>query len=123
MSETVFSKIIRREIPATVVYEDSDILGFQDIAPSAPIHILFIPKNVVIPRLHDATIEQAPLLGKLLLAAAGYAKSQGFSEDGYRVVINCNGHGGQTVFHLHLHLLAGTPLGGFADAEMPTHTH
>lgn len=111
--ETIFSKIIRREIPATIVYEDDQVLGFKDIAPKAPVHVLFIPKNTVIPTLDDLTPEQAPLVGRLALAAATYARRQGLAEDGYRIVMNCRGHAGQTVFHIHLHLLAGAPLGDF----------
>ncbi len=112
-SDTIFSKIIRREIPASIVYEDDDVLGFQDIAPQAPVHVLFIPKNVVIPTLDDAQPLQAELIGRLVLAAAAYARSQGLAGNGYRVVMNCREDAGQTVFHLHLHLLAGAQLGRF----------
>ncbi len=112
-SETLFSKIIRREIPATIVYEDEEVLGLKDIAPQAPVHVLFIPKNEVIPTLDDVTPGQAHLIGKLALAAAQYAREQGLAEDGYRIVMNCREHAGQTVFHIHLHLLAGAPLGHF----------
>ena len=111
--ETIFSKIIRREIPATIVYEDEEVLGFEDIAPKAPVHVLFIPKNVIIPTLDDLAAEQAPLVGKLALAAANYARQQGLAEDGYRIVMNCREHAGQTVFHIHMHLLAGAALGDF----------
>ena len=111
--ETIFSKIIRREIPATIVYEDEDVLGFQDIAPKAPVHVLFIPKNVIIPTLDDLQADQAVLVGKLALAAAAYARQQGLAADGYRIVMNCREHAGQTVFHIHMHLLAGAPLGDF----------
>lgn len=113
MTDTIFGKIIRREIPATIVYEDADVLGFKDVAPQAPVHVLFIPKLEVIPTLDDLRPEQAPLVGKLALAAAEYARREGLAQDGYRIVINCRGHAGQTVFHLHLHLLAGAPLGHF----------
>ncbi|HYG07024.1 MAG TPA: histidine triad nucleotide-binding protein [Stenotrophomonas sp.] len=113
MSDTLFGKIIRREIPATIVYEDEDVLGFKDIAPQAPVHVLFIPKNAAIRTLDDVTPEQGPLIGKLALAAAEYARREGLAEDGYRIVMNCRGHAGQTVFHIHLHLLAGAPLGRF----------
>lgn len=111
--ETIFSKIIRREIPATIVYEDDDVLGFEDIAPKAPVHVLFIPKNTIIPTLDDLSAAQAPLVGKLALAAAAYAREQGLATDGYRIVMNCREHAGQTVFHIHMHLLAGAPLGDF----------
>ncbi len=113
MTDTLFGKIIRREIPATIVYEDQDVLGFKDIAPQAPVHVLFIPKNEAIPTLDDVQPEQAPLIGKLALAAAHYARREGFAQDGYRIVMNCREHAGQTVFHIHLHLLAGAPLGHF----------
>ncbi len=109
-NDTLFGKIIRREIPATLVYEDEHVLGFHDIDPKAPIHVLFIPK-AYIPTLDDARPEQAELLGRLMLAAAGFAREQGFAEDGYRVVMNCNRDGGQTVYHIHLHLLGGRQMG------------
>jgi histidine triad (HIT) family protein len=106
MADTLFSKIIRREIPADIVYEDEDVLAFRDINPQAPVHVLFIPKRALA-TLNDAVDADAVLIGKLAVAAARWAKQQGFAENGYRCVINCNGDGGQTVFHLHLHLLAG----------------
>lgn len=109
---TVFHKIIAREIPADVVYEDEHLIAFRDIAPQAPMHVLFVPK-ATLPTLDAAGPEHAELLGRLMLAAADYARRQGVAEDGYRVVVNCNAHGGQTVFQLHLHLLAGAPLGRF----------
>ncbi|HEY0197695.1 MAG TPA: histidine triad nucleotide-binding protein [Rhodanobacter sp.] len=106
MGDTIFSKIVRREMPADIVYENDDVLAFRDLNPQAPVHVLFIPKQPLA-TLNDASPSDAPLLGKLLLAAADYAKQEGFAEQGYRTVINCNEHGGQTVFHLHVHLLAG----------------
>ncbi len=113
MSEdTIFHRIQRREIPADIVYEDDHVFAFRDIAPQAPVHVLFVPKTSV-PTLDAATPGQAELVGRLALAAADYARKEGFAEDGYRVVINCNANGGQTVFQLHLHLLAGAPLGRF----------
>jgi histidine triad (HIT) family protein len=105
MGDTIFGKIIRREIPADIVYEDDDVLAFRDLNPQAPVHVLFVPRRPI-PTLDEATAEDAELLGKLLLAAAAYARSEGLAE-GYRTVINCNEHGGQTVFHLHVHLLGG----------------
>jgi len=116
-NDTLFGKILRGEIPADVVYEDEDILGFRDIAPQAPVHVLFIPRKVLIPTLDDLTAGDAELVGRLVLAAAAHARSEGLARDGYRVVINCRGHGGQTVFHLHLHLLAGAPLGRFGTGS------
>ncbi|MCC4587048.1 histidine triad nucleotide-binding protein [Xanthomonas melonis] len=113
MTDTIFGKIIRREIPATIVYEDDQVLGFEDIAPQAPVHVLFIPKQHAIPTLDDVPPDQALLIGQLALAAAAYARQQGLAQDGYRIVMNCREHAGQTVFHIHLHLLAGAPLGRF----------
>ena len=104
MNDTLFGKIIRREIPANIVYEDEELLGFQDIDPKAPTHVLFIPKTYI-PTLNDAAPGQAELLGRLMLAAASYAREQGFAEEGYRVVMNCNAWGGQTVYHIHMHVL------------------
>jgi histidine triad (HIT) family protein len=109
MGDTIFGKIIRREIPADIVYEDDEVLAFRDLNPQAPVHVLFIPKKPIA-TLNDATPDDAVLLGKVLLAAANYAKQEGFAEDGYRTVVNCNTHGGQTVYHLHVHLLAGRKL-------------
>lgn len=106
MTDTIFAKIVRREIPADIVYEDDDVLAFRDLNPQAPVHVLFIPKRAMA-TLDDATASDAELLGKLLLAAASYAREQGLAKDGYRTVINTNTHGGQTVFHIHVHLLAG----------------
>jgi len=113
VADSIFGKIIRREIPANIVYEDEDILGFADIAPQAPLHVLFIPKHVVIATLDDLQPEHAVLIGKLVLAATQYARKQGVAQNGYRVVMNCREDAGQTVFHIHLHLLAGSALGGF----------
>ncbi len=109
MADTLFGKIIRREIPADIVYEDDDVLAFRDINPQAPVHVLFIPKKPIA-TLNDAGDEDALLIGKLVLAASAWAREQGFAEDGYRCVMNCNRDGGQTVFHLHLHLLGGRQL-------------
>jgi len=109
MTDTLFAKIIRREIPADIVYEDDDLLAFRDINPQAPVHVLFIPKRPFA-TLNDLGDDDAALVGKLVLAASRWAKAQGFADDGYRVVMNCNRDGGQTVFHIHLHLLAGRGL-------------
>ncbi len=116
MPETIFDRIIRREIPAEIVHEDEYLIAFKDIAPQAPVHVLFVPKTPIA-TLDDARPDQAEVIGRLVIAAAGYARQQGFAEDGYRVVINCNDHGGQTVFQVHLHLLAGAPLGHFGIAS------
>lgn len=106
MSETIFSKIIKREIPADIVYEDSDVLAFRDVNPQAPTHILIIPKKPV-PTVNDLQEADAVLVGKMFLTAKKLAIENGLAEDGYRLVINCNTRGGQTVYHLHLHLLGG----------------
>ncbi|MBD8879622.1 MULTISPECIES: histidine triad nucleotide-binding protein [Rhodanobacter] len=109
MADTIFDKIIRREIPADIVYEDDEVLAFRDLNPQAPVHVLFIPKKAI-PTLDDAKPEDAALLGRLLLAIAEYARREGFAEQGYRAVSNCREYGGQTVYHLHVHLLAGRHL-------------
>lgn len=107
--ETIFSKIIRREIPAEIVYEDDLALAFKDITPQAPVHILVIPKKPI-PKLADAQPEDHKIMGHLLLTAQRVAEQAGLT-NGYRVVIN-NGHdGGQTVYHLHLHILGGREMG------------
>jgi diadenosine tetraphosphate (Ap4A) HIT family hydrolase len=115
MSETIFHKIMRREIPADIVYEDEHMIAFRDIAPQAPVHVLFVPK-ADIATLNDLKEDQAAIVGRLAHAAAEYAKREGFAEAGYRIVMNCNDDGGQTVFQIHLHLLAGAPLGHFGVA-------
>ena len=105
-NDTVFGKIIRGELPAEKVYEDDDVLAFQDANPAAPTHILVIPKEHIV-NLFDADDEHTELLGKLMTTARDIAVDQGLEEDGFRLVVN-NGAGvGQTVFHLHLHILAG----------------
>jgi len=105
MSETIFSKIIRKEIPADIVYEDDLVLAFKDIAPQAPVHILLIPKKPL-PQLAAAESEDHALMGHLLLTAKRVAEQAGLS-NGYRLVINNGSDGGQTVDHLHLHILGG----------------
>jgi histidine triad (HIT) family protein len=109
MSSSLFSKIIQREIPADIVFEDECIIAFRDIHPQAPVHVLFVPKQFYA-TLNDVPDSDAELLGRLLLAASAYARREGFAESGYRVLMNCNREGGQSVFHIHLHLLAGRPL-------------
>lgn len=103
---TIFDRIIQREIPADIVFEDDEVLAFRDIDPKAPTHVLFIPKRPIA-TLDDAAPDDAALLGRLMLAAAEFARREGFADAGYRVVMNCNADGGQSVFHIHLHLLAG----------------
>ncbi len=106
--DCLFCKIASGDIDADIVHEDDEVVAFRDIAPQAPHHIL------VIPRRHIATINEvddAPLAGRLLTTAWQIAADLGVAEDGYRLVMNCNAHGGQTVFHIHLHLLAGRQMG------------
>ncbi|QIM69775.1 purine nucleoside phosphoramidase [Basfia succiniciproducens] len=108
--ETIFSKIIRKEIPADIVYQDDLVTAFRDIAPQAKTHILIIP-NKLIPTVNDVTAEDEAVLGRLFITAAKIAKLEGIAEDGYRLIVNCNKHGGQEVFHIHMHLLGGEKLG------------
>jgi histidine triad (HIT) family protein len=103
---TLFTRIINREIPANIVFENDKVLAFRDIHPQAPHHVLIIPKQEI-PTLNDLDASTAPLIGEMFLAAKEIARSLGVDEDGYRVVMNCNRDGGQTVYHIHLHLLAG----------------
>lgn len=108
--ETIFSKIIRKEIPANIVYQDELVTAFRDISPQAKTHILIIP-NKVIPTVNDVTEQDEIMLGRLFSVAAKLAKEEGIAEDGYRLIVNCNKYGGQEVFHLHMHLVGGEPLG------------
>lgn len=108
--ETIFSKIIRKEIPAAIVYQDELVTAFRDIAPQAPTHILIVP-NKFIPTLNHLTSDDEAAMGRLFTVAAKIAKEEGIAENGYRLIMNCNQHGGQEVFHIHLHLLGGEPLG------------
>jgi len=105
----IFCKIAGGEIPATKVYEDEDVLAFRDLHPQAPTHILVIPRKHIA-TVNDLDESDAVLIGKLFLAAKKIAANEGFAENGYRVVMNTNRDGGQTVFHIHLHLLAGRTL-------------
>ncbi len=106
---TIFQKIIQREIPADIVYETDDVLAFRDIQPQAPVHVLVIPKKPVVSVAHAAP-EDAALMGKLLMAAAEVARREGLEPGGYRLVTNVGRDGGQSVFHLHIHVLGGRPL-------------
>lgn len=113
MSETVFTKIIRGELPADIVYEDDEVMAFRDINPQAPVHVLIIPK-IEIATVNDIEPGQAELLGKLFLAAQKIAADEGIADDGFRLVVNCNRHGCQEVFHLHMHLIGGRQLRGIS---------
>ncbi|GEN29513.1 histidine triad nucleotide-binding protein [Halovibrio variabilis] len=104
--DCLFCKIIKREIPADIVYEDDHVLAFNDVNPKAPVHQLVIPKKHIA-TLNDIEETDLALVGRLQLTAAKLAHEQGFAEDGYRVVMNCNEMGGQTVYHIHMHLMGG----------------
>jgi len=108
--DTLFARIVRREIPSDMVYQDDLVTAFRDISPQAPVHILVVP-NHVIPTLADVTPDDEAVLGRMLRVASELAAGEGIAQDGYRVMINCREHGGQEVYHLHLHLLGGRPLG------------
>ena len=107
---TIFSKIIAKEVPADIVYEDDLVLAFRDIAPQAPVHILIIPKKEI-PTANDVEAADEAVLGRLFTIAARIASDEGIARDGYRLIVNCNEDGGQEVFHLHMHILGGRSLG------------
>jgi histidine triad (HIT) family protein len=106
MTDCLFCKMVRGEISPDIVYEDDDVLAFRDIHPQAPVHVLVVPKQHIA-TLDDLAPDDAALAGKLVLTAQAIARDLGFQDRGYRIVMNCNSDGGQTVFHIHLHLLAG----------------
>ncbi len=108
--DDLFEKIIAKEIPADILYQDKFVTAFKDINPQAPVHVLIVP-NRNIPTVNAAVAEDAALLGKLFLVAKKLAKDLNIAEEGYRLIINCNEYGGQDVFHLHMHLLGGKRLG------------
>ena len=106
MDDCLFCKIIERRIPSTIVYEDNRILAFNDITPQAPTHVLIVPKRHI-RSLNDVGVEDEQIVGELVRRAAAIAKEKGFSESGYRTLFNTNRGAGQTVFHIHLHVLGG----------------
>ncbi len=110
MVPTLFSKIIEGKLPADIVYRDDLVTAFRDINPAAPVHILIVP-NKTIPTVNDLTEKDEQLAGRMLLVARNLAEVEGVAESGYRLIINCNRHGGQEIYHLHLHLIGGRPLG------------
>ena len=110
MNDCIFCKIINKEIPSDIVYEDDEIIAFNDISPVAPIHILVIPKKHISSAI-DINEENEKIIGKIFLAINKIAKKQGFDKDGFRIINNCGNNGGQEVMHLHFHILAGTKLG------------
>ncbi|MBQ0718760.1 MAG: histidine triad nucleotide-binding protein [Gammaproteobacteria bacterium] len=111
--ETLFSKIIKGEIPADIIYEDEHCIAINDIAPKAPVHLLVIPRKII-PRIIDAEVEDQALLGHLMLAAGKIAEQAGVS-DAFRLIVNNGAGAGQTVFHLHIHILGGK---GFSESQL-----
>lgn len=107
--DCLFCKIAQGQIPADVVYEDDEIMAFRDIAPQAPTHILLIPKSHI-PTINDVDAQHQNLVGRLVVSARKLANEHHIDEDGYRLVFNVNQHGGQAVYHIHLHLLGGRQL-------------
>jgi histidine triad (HIT) family protein len=110
MSDCLFCKIIAGETPGHLVYEDKDLVAFKDINPQAPLHLLIVPRRHI-PTLNDLGTNDDDLVGAMVRCAAALAKQHGYSERGYRTLLNCNRDAGQTVFHIHLHLLAGRAFG------------
>ena len=108
--ETIFRKVIDKEIPSDTLYQDQYITAFREISPQAPVHILIIP-NKLIPTANDIEIEDELLIGKMFTLAKRIAKQEGIAESGYRLIMNCNEDGGQEVYHIHLHLVGGKKLG------------
>lgn len=108
-SDCLFCRIATKEIPAKIAYEDDALVAFHDINPQAPVHVVIIPRRHLA-RVSDLAADDAPLAGRLVVAANHLAKTLGIAEAGYRLVINCNAQAGQSVFHLHLHLLGGRPM-------------
>ncbi|MHB1225607.1 MAG: HIT domain-containing protein [Gemmatimonadaceae bacterium] len=108
--DTIFGRIVRREIPSDILYQDELVTAFRDTGPQAPTHILIVP-NEPIPTVADVTESDEPMLGRLFTVARKLAEQEGIAERGYRLIVNCREDGGQEVFHLHMHLLGGRPLG------------
>ena len=109
MSDCLFCKITQGEIPADIIFENDDVLAFNDVNPQAPVHLLIIPKKHI-STVNDMTDDDQLIMGKLFSAAKAIAKQKGVSDDGYRLVVNCNEKAGQTVFHIHMHMLADRAL-------------
>lgn len=108
--DDIFEKIVKREAPANIVYQDDLVTAFNDINPSAPVHILIVP-NKVIRTVNDVMPEDEAALGRMFTVAKTIAAQMGIAEDGFRLIVNCNRHGGQEVYHLHMHLVGGRPMG------------
>ena len=107
---TLFEKIIAGDLPATMVYRDDRVVAFLDIRPAAPIHVLIVPKKVI-PTTDDVADEDESLIGHMVIVARNIARERGIAKSGYRLIVNCNPDSGQEVYHLHMHLLGGRPLG------------
>lgn len=107
---TLFERIVARELPATILHQDERVTAFRDINPQAPVHILIVP-NKAIPTANDIADADEALIGHMFTVARDLARREGIAADGYRLIINCNAHGGQEVYHLHVHLVGGAPLG------------
>lgn len=107
---TLFARIIHGEIPAEMVYQDDQVSAFRDINPQAPVHVLIVP-NREIPTVNDIEEQDEALIGHMFTVAKTIAEREGIAEDGYRLLVNCNRHGGQEIYHLHMHLFGGRPLG------------
>jgi len=108
-SDCLFCKILNKEIPGDIVFEDDELFAFNDISPQAPTHVLIVPK-IHIATVNDLTEAESGLIGRMILCAKTLAAEKAFAESGYRLVLNCNAEGGQTVFHIHLHLMGGRQL-------------
>jgi histidine triad (HIT) family protein len=107
---TIFSKIISGESPADIVYQDELVTAFRDINPAAPVHLLILP-NRIIPTVNDLQEEDEEIAGRMVIVAGRLAQQEGIAESGYRLIINCNRHGGQEIYHMHMHLIGGRSLG------------
>jgi histidine triad (HIT) family protein len=109
MADCLFCKVVAGQVPATLVFQNDHVVAFKDITPRAPTHVLIVPRRHIA-TLNELSPEDDALVGEMVRAAAAIAKDQGLSERGYRTVFNCNAEAGQTVFHIHLHLLGGRPM-------------
>lgn len=114
--ETIFSKIIRQEIPTPLLFQDELVTAFRDITPQVKSHILIVP-NKLIPTVNHIEQEDELTIGRMFTVARKLAKEEGIAEDGYRLIMNCNQHGGQEVYHIHMHLVGGQPLGRMLAAK------
>ncbi len=114
--DTLFSKIVKGELPADIVFQDDRVTAFRDIQPQAPTHILIVP-NKIIPTVNDVSEEDEATLGHMFVVARDLAASEGIADEGYRLLVNCGRHANQEVFHLHMHVLGGRPLGRMLQGE------